>query len=151
MRSSRWSRGVAPPLSRAPALLGDVLNGLRDLAQMGVMMLVFVAVYQRLHGKILGRLAPVGRMTLTLYLGQSLIFVPVYYGFGLRGHAWLASWQSLAIGVGAMAAQIVFAHLWFRSYYYGPVEWLWRALTYLDPRLPLARTHRPAIAENPMA
>ncbi len=70
---------------------------------------------------------PPGRMTLTLYIGQSLVFVPVYYGFGL--HLWdrITQPESLALALVAFAAQLVFATIWFRHFVYGPLEWVWRA------------------------
>ena len=70
-----------------------------------------------------------GRMTLTLYVGQSLVFCPIYYGYGLGLNAVLTPGQSLAIGAAAVIVQGILAHLWFRRFYYGPLEWLWRAAT----------------------
>ena len=80
--------------------------------------------------KILGLLAPAGKMALTNYLMQSLIGSLVFYGYGL------GMWQQwgraeLALFVASVfIAQIIFSHLWLRYFRYGPMEWLWRALTY---------------------
>ena len=37
---------------------------------------------------------------------------------------------ALGIALGFFALQIVFSHLWLKTYRYGPLEWLWRTLTY---------------------
>jgi len=34
---------------------------------------------------------------------------------------------------------VLFAHLWFRGFFYGPLEWLWRAATYLTLNVPFVR------------
>ena len=121
------------------ALAGAVLGSLFDLAVMAVLMLAFTTAYYGGGERVLGVLAPAGRMTLTLYVLQSLLFVPVFYGYGLGLHASMTQVQALALGLVAFAAQVVFAHLWFRRFYYGPLEWLWRAGTYLTLDVPFVK------------
>jgi len=84
-------------------------------------------------------LAPVGRMALTNYLTQSIFFVTFYSGIvtGLYGRVGPA-WNMLA-AVLFYLAQLLFSHWWFRRFRFGPVEWLWRGLTYLKwPRMRVA-------------
>ncbi len=76
-------------------------------------------------------LVPVGRMAFTNYLTQTLIMVTLYYApwgpmwFGTHGPA--AQWAV----VGAVwAAQLVWSPLWLSVFQMGPVEWVWRCLTY---------------------
>lgn len=80
--------------------------------------------------KILGLLAPAGKMALTNYLMQSLIGSLVFYGYGLG--LW-QQWGRAELALFVMSvfiAQIIFSHLWLRYFRYGPMEWLWRSLTY---------------------
>ena len=121
------------------ALAGAVLGSLFDLAVMAVLMLAFTTAYYGGAGRALGVLAPAGRMTLTLYVAQSLVFVPVFYGYGLGLHASMSQVQALLLGLAAFAVQVLFAHLWFRRFRFGPLEWLWRAGTYLTLDVPFAR------------
>ena len=109
------------------------------MAQMVFVVLALIELYQRGGRRLLNLLAPVGRMTLTLYIMQSLVFVPVYYGFGLGMHAVMTQTEALCLGIAFFAAQMVFAHVWFRYFYYGPLEWLWRAATYLSVNVPFRR------------
>ncbi|UNK57764.1 DUF418 domain-containing protein [Pseudoxanthomonas daejeonensis] len=127
----------AMPMPRA--LTGALLGSLFDLAVMAVLMLGFVALYYGGAHRALGVLAPAGRMTLTLYIAQSLLFVPVFYGYGLGLHASMTQVQALLLGLAAFAVQMLFAHLWFRRFYYGPLEWVWRAGTYLTVDVPFVK------------
>lgn len=71
-----------------------------------------------------------GRLTLTLYIGQSVLFVPIFYGFGLGAYAWMGQAGALLLGLVAFALQAIWAKWWLTRYHYGPLEWLWRAGTY---------------------
>lgn len=83
----------------------------------------------RVAARSLRVLAAPGRMALTNYLGQTLIGLTVFYGVGLnQAGAWSIQ-TLLAFALAVYAAQIVLSHLWLRSFQYGPMEWLWRALT----------------------
>ena len=85
-------------------------------------------------------------MTLTLYVGQAIVFCPIYYDYGLGLNAVLTPGQSLAIGGVAVILQGVIAHLWFRRFHYGPLEWLWRAATRTSLDVPFIRNPAPALA-----
>lgn len=74
--------------------------------------------------------ARMGRMALTLYLGQSLIAAVIFSGFGFglwNSLPWPVLWL---IALTILAVEALFALLWFRAFRYGPVEWLWRLGTY---------------------
>jgi uncharacterized protein len=89
----------------------------------------FVLLWRKASG-ILQVLAAPGRMALTNYLSQTLIALMVFYGIGLN-QAGLWSIQALlAFACAVYAGQVVLSHLWLKSFQYGPMEWLWRALTY---------------------
>lgn len=119
--------------------LGWMISGWIAIAAMAAQALLFVELFQSFAQPILRALAPVGRMTLTLYVGQSLMFVPIFYGFGLGLHETISEPQALAFGLLAFALQIAFAHAWFARFHYGPLEWLWRSLTYLRADLPFLK------------
>lgn len=107
-----------------------------DLAGTSLSLWLVVIMWNSVARPVLAMLAPAGRMSLTLYLNQSLLLVPFFYPFGAGAHAWVGQGPSVAIGITLFIAQLAFAHWWFSHYRYGPVEWLWRAATKLDPALP---------------
>jgi uncharacterized protein len=73
-----------------------------------------------------------GRMALTNYLTQGVIYGFVLFGIGpglaLAGHIGTAALSGIVVV--AYAAQIAFSRWWLSRYAYGPAEWVWRALTY---------------------
>lgn len=109
------------------------------LAAMTFQVIVFVEIYQAFGRRILGSLAAVGRMTLTLYIGQSVLFVPIFYGWGLGLHDDMSLVQAVLLGIATFGLQMLFAALWFRRFHYGPLEWLWRALTRTTTDIPFVR------------
>lgn len=121
------------------SLWDSMLSGWFDLSLMAAMMLAFLNIYYTAGGRVLGLLAPAGRMTLTLYIGQSLAFVPIFYSFGLGLHASMSQSTAVLIAIPAFIAQVIFAHLWFGRFCYGPLEWLWRAGTYLTTKVPFIK------------
>lgn len=133
----------ATSLTMPRALWKAVLSSWFDLGVMFSLFFGFTALYYGAAGRALNLLAPAGRMTLTLYLLQSLIFVPVFYSFGLGLHATATQSQAVLFGIAIFAVQVALAHLWFRFFFYGPVEWLWRAATYLTVKVPFVRSHAP--------
>lgn len=107
-------------------------------ANLGLMFMitgVFTLSYFRLDAKnILNKLAPMGRISLTNYIMQSFAGAFIFYGFGLGLAPCCGPVLSLLIALIFAAFQIWFSSLWIKSYYYGPVEWLWRLCTWLPSK-----------------
>ena len=76
------------------------------------------------------RLAAVGRMALTNYIGQSIISTFIFYGFGLGLFGYVNRMQQLLLILLIWAAQIAFSSWWLDRYRYGPLEWVWRMLSH---------------------
>ena len=122
----------APMLTgtEAQAQTADWLIGqARNLPAMAFQVAVFVLAWSTPLRGLLALLRPAGRMTLTLYVGQSLVFAPLFYGYGLGLWDDLSNADVVLLGLGAFAAQLALAVLWFRAFRYGPLEWVWRAAT----------------------
>ena len=78
------------------------------------------------------RLACVGRMALTNYLMHSVIALFIFTGAGL-GLLGKFSWSQLYLFVLLIwVIQLYISPLWLKYFYFGPIEWLWRLLTYLQ-------------------
>lgn len=87
-------------------------------------------------------LAPPGRMALTNYLLQSLIATFIFYGYGLGLFGRLGAAVGVVITLLIYAFNVALSHWWLRRYRFGPVEWLWRTLTYGQPQ-PMRRAAPP--------
>ena len=71
-----------------------------------------------------------GKMALTCYISQSAIAVMLFYGVGFGWGMQMSLPQVILTSVGIFLFQAVCAHLWLRIFTYGPLEWIWRMLTY---------------------
>lgn len=80
--------------------------------------------------KYLSVLAPAGKMALTNYLMQSLISSGVFFGYGLGMWGQWGRASLVLFVVLVFVVQVIISHMWLRYFRYGPMEWLWRALTY---------------------
>jgi uncharacterized protein len=76
------------------------------------------------------RLAAVGRMALTNYLVQSIICTTLFcgWGFGLIGRLDRTALYGVMLSVWLL--QLFYSPIWLARFRFGPVEWLWRTLTY---------------------
>ena len=107
--------------------------------------------------------AAVGRMALTDYLMQSLLMTLFFYHYttGLYGRVGPA--LGIGITIVFFAAQVAFSNVWLKAYRFGPMEWLWRGLTYghfpsmrreelypvLEPAVAAASASGAAVSEGP--
>ncbi len=80
--------------------------------------------------RLTGRLAAVGRTAFTNYILQSVICTFIFYGFGLGLFGRVDRWGQVLIVLGIWALQLMLAPFWLQRYRFGPLEWLWRSLTY---------------------
>ncbi|MFI9402718.1 DUF418 domain-containing protein [Nocardia sp. NPDC052316] len=81
---------------------------------------------------VIGRLAPAGRMAASNYIGQSIVLMVIYTGYGLALVDKIPPLGVVAIALVTYAAQLAFSTWWLRDHRYGPVEWVLRAATYLS-------------------
>lgn len=81
-------------------------------------------------GYILTPLATAGRLALSNYIFQSVICTLIFYSYGLRLYGKVGPAAGLALTVAVFAAQVFLSVLWSRRFSLGPIEWLWRSVTY---------------------
>ncbi|RIP35774.1 DUF418 domain-containing protein [Staphylococcus gallinarum] len=72
-----------------------------------------------------------GKLSLSVYLSQSIIFTLIYMGFGLGLFNKLALYQSYLIVVVVYVIQLIVCYFYLKQFKQGPIEWLWRKVTYL--------------------
>ncbi len=80
--------------------------------------------------RFLAPVAAAGRMALTNYLTQTLILITLFYGFGFGLFYKVSLAQGVLITIALYLIQVIWSNLWFKKFKYGPLEWLWRGLTY---------------------
>lgn len=76
------------------------------------------------------RLRAVGRMAFSNYIMQTLLCTGLFYGWGLGYYGQFERWQQLLVVLAVWVLQVWLSPVWLARYRFGPLEWLWRSLTY---------------------
>lgn len=85
-------------------------------------------------------LAPVGKMALTSYLLQTALGLILFFGFGFGLVGETPPWLNWIIAITFFILQARVCRWWFKYFYFGPVEWLWRTATYFKIQ-PFRKNH----------
>ncbi len=127
--ANNWDAAYALFLGRIPNHLATPFIACAYLAL--VMLWSQTSIFKTLQN----RLTAVGRMALSNYISQSLLATFIFYGFGLGLYGNLNRLSQGAIVLLIWAIQLVLSAWWLKHFRYGPLEWLWRSLTYfrLEP------------------
>jgi uncharacterized protein len=72
----------------------------------------------------------IGRMPLSNYLFQSIICTTIFYSYGLGLYGKVGAALGLVLTVVVFVIQIFFSKFWFKYFRFGPIEWIWKCLTY---------------------
>ena len=117
--------------------LSTIVSSWSNVAFMLVLVASFVLLFQvKVFQRALRAFEPLGRMSLTSYMVQSVIGSTLYYGAGFGLYAVTGSSMCLAIGLVLAVAQGLFSAWWLRQHRQGPLEALWHRATWWG--------HRPA-------
>ncbi|WP_286234022.1 DUF418 domain-containing protein [Thalassotalea sediminis] len=88
--------------------------------------------------KVFSWLAPLGKMALTNYIMHSVIFTTLFYGYGAGLFGQIERSQQMLLVIITIALQAIISALWLKYFTYGPLEWLWRSMTYMK-RQPMVK------------
>jgi len=105
------------------------------LAYISVICLIWIKAKEK---TVLRYLAPAGRMALTNYLSQTFICIFLFYGIGLGLGTKFGPAFFYPIALVIFILQVLFSNYWFHNFNYGPLEWIWRQITY-GKRFPLKK------------
>jgi uncharacterized protein len=124
--------GTMPDFTAWPIVAGfclfDAWNNAMTLFYVASFALLFLR--PRWQPRLL-HFAPVGRMALSTYVGQTVIGVVVYFGFGLGLLGRLGNSLTIPTGLAVFALQAWACRAWLERFRFGPLEWAWRSLTWL--------------------
>ncbi|MYN17012.1 DUF418 domain-containing protein [Rugamonas sp. FT107W] len=119
-----WHIGAAV---RRPLLV--IVTSWSNVAFMAVLVSSFTLLSYA--GNWLGIFSPLGRMSLTSYVVQSVIGTSIYYGFGLGLYKYTGASFALVIGLTLAVLQRQFSVWWLRRHKQGPLETLWHKATWI--------------------
>lgn len=121
----------------AQASLTVMLDMWKNLAMMLFYVSALTLAYHRTRARrLLSGLLPYGKMSLSNYIGQSVVGGFIFYHWGLGLYAVSGHAMSLALGVVFILLQYTFCRLWLRSHKRGPLEQLWHNATWAGARRP---------------
>ena len=80
--------------------------------------------------KLLTPFAKIGRMSLTMYILQSIIGTILFYQFGFGWYGKVSVATGVLIALGIIIVQMILAEIWLTKWRQGPLEAIWRKLTY---------------------
>ncbi len=126
------AEAVLPP---SPAGIIGVVSYAFGVPALALFFIALVAtLWQRAPAskgrRLLAHLAPVGRLALTNYLMQTVVCLSLFYGYGFGQFGRFGARVATLIALAIFMFQILISALWLKYFSYGPMEWIWRQLTY---------------------
>lgn len=111
-----------------------IIESLSKFAFMAFLMsLVILTFYTSTKGqKWLRKLIPIGKMSLTAYITQSVIGSFIFYNWGLGLFDTLGKTYSFLVGIVIFLLQYAFANWWMKTHRHGPLEYLWKKATWIS-------------------
>ena len=107
---------------------------------LGYLALVMLAVQRGWLPGLQRRLQAAGRMAFTNYISQSVICTLIFYGHGLGLLEQVDRLSQVAIVATIWVLQLIWSPWWLARFRFGPLEWLWRSLTYIKLQPMTVRT-----------
>lgn len=105
-------------------VISDVIMGLFYLWLIGWLW------YNTKWRNILSPLKYAGRMALTNYIMQSFIGLILFSSIGFKLYETLSPSQTLMTAILVFIFQVILSKIWLTYFKFGPLEWIWRCLTY---------------------
>lgn len=102
----------------------------RICLMMGHAALILLLFQAGRFAKLFDRLRAVGQMAFTNYIVHTIICTLIFFGYGLNYYAEVEYYKIYFVVFGIWILQLVYSPIWLRYYLFGPLEWLWRSLTY---------------------
>jgi uncharacterized protein len=102
----------------------------RSIRAIGIFGLIMTVYKTGLFNWLFSLLRPVGQMAFTNYLMQSVVCGLIFYGFGFGLFGKLQRYEVYFVVAAVWLFQIIVSNIWLRYFRFGPMEWLWRSLTY---------------------
>jgi uncharacterized protein len=148
-----WSYGLGLPLTILSAAILDAhdfdalyvarVGGIPNyfgsiLVAFGHIAAVILVIRSGMLRRLVERFAAVGRMALSNYLLHSIVMTTIFYGYAFSLYAEVPRFWQQGFVVAMISVQLAVSPWWLRHFNFGPVEWLWRTLTYRQ-RQPMRR------------
>jgi len=109
-------------------LIYQIQRLLLSLAHVSLLMII---IKRNLLGWLLNALRAIGQMAFTNYILQTVICTLIFFGYGLGYYDSFRIYQLYLLTLGIWIFEMIFSSVWLKYFRFGPLEWLWRSLTYV--------------------
>lgn len=110
-------------------LMSQMIGG--PIVALSYIMFFVILCEDQTARKILTPLQSIGKLSLTTYISQSIICIIIFYGVGLNYYGKLPVLNIYIIGIVIYFVQLIVSYLYLMKFKQGPLEKLWRKVTYL--------------------
>lgn len=100
------------------------------LVSLGYLSLVMLICKSELGGRLSQSISAVGRTALSNYMLQTFLCTTLFYGHGFGLFGSVDRTGQVAVVLAVWIIQLVASSWWVKRFHYGPMEWVWRSLTY---------------------
>lgn len=115
--------------------LGTMLGSWTSFSFMLILLSGFTLLFQTgAFYRILNVFSPLGRMSLSNYVLQSIIGSVIYYGFGFGLYLYTGATYSLLLGIILAILQGFFSTWWMKNHKQGPLETIWHKATWIGSK-----------------
>jgi len=127
-----YEKGVLKLVPVDSNFMNAIYMGVYELMNlfMALSYILFILLLASYKFNVLKPFVYVGRMSLTNYIMQSLIFSIIFYGWGFGEFGMQEPTKFIWYAVGVFIFQLIFSYFWLKTKKQGPLEWLWRKLSY---------------------
>lgn len=145
---SGQEEGADAGLNSWAAMAGLTIFDIFNILMTAIIVSAFVLLYKKLRfERWLNLFAPYGRSALTNYVLQSVIGTFLFYGWGLGLLGDISNSTAFLMALGIIIAQVMLSKWWLNRFRYGPLEWIWRVLTY-GKVFPIRKKSEPDTAQQ---
>lgn len=110
-------------------LMSQMIGG--PIVALSYIMFFVILCEDQTARKILTPLQSIGKLSLTTYISQSIICIIIFYGVGFNFYGKLPVLNIYIIGIVIYFVQLIVSYLYLMKFKQGPLEKLWRKVTYL--------------------
>jgi len=142
-RLSRWGIGIGlttniiiiiltkvlPPIPGVVILLlNQTLTG--PILSLSFSAVIVLGLQNNKVKYLLSPFSNIGRIALTNYILQSVLYSFIFYSYGLGLSGEIGTWQALIVAIIFFVLQICLSNIWLKHFRFGPLEWIWKSISY---------------------
>lgn len=126
-----WTAGAGFPFFQTMFAFQALLGITAIFVAIGLMALFALWAPTAADSWLGERFVAAGRMAFSNYLGTSIVLMPVFHGWGLGLFGEFHRLELFGVVAAVWVLMLLWSKWWLDRFRYGPLEWLWRCLTYL--------------------